>query len=185
MRRKSTIISQTEQIRQAIHYGFAGLVLFDDDEPIPTTTNDRQSFSDEWRRLSTEKDKQQKFLDGISNEDDHQISVIILSYSDVLNIFSSFPSDSNKWLPCPSQWHKKPTLLKLGGLLKQTKLRLTNFMQEVPVHLPIVLGYIRGTIDAEHFIMIGYQLGRKQQEKVIDEIIRAYGNQIENGWHPK
>ena len=28
MRRKSTIISQTEQIHQAIHYGFAGLVLF-------------------------------------------------------------------------------------------------------------------------------------------------------------
>lgn len=56
MRRKSIIISQTEQIRQAIHYGFPGLVLFDDDESNPqiTTTNDRQSF---WDRLSTDKGK--------------------------------------------------------------------------------------------------------------------------------
>jgi len=58
-------------------------------------------------------------------------------------------------------------------------------MQEVPVHLPVVFGYIRGTIDAEHFIMVGYQLGRKQQEKIINEIIQAYGNQIKNDWHPK
>jgi hypothetical protein len=60
MRRKSTIISQTEQIRQAIHYKFAGLVLFDDNqlnEQLTTTTNDRQSFSDEWKRLFTEKGK--------------------------------------------------------------------------------------------------------------------------------
>jgi hypothetical protein len=58
-------------------------------------------------------------------------------------------------------------------------------MQEIPIHLPIVLGYIRGTIDAEHFIIIGYQLGRKQQEKIINEIIQAYENQIKNGWHPR
>jgi hypothetical protein len=184
MRRKSTIISQTEQIRQAIYYRFAGLVLFDDDESNPqiATTNDRQSFSDEWQRLSTEKDKQQKFLDGIFTEDDHQISLLILSYSDVENIFSSV---TNKWLSCPSEWHNKPTSLKLGGLLKQTKLRLINFMQEIPVHLPVVLGYVRGTVDAEHFIMIGYQLGKKQQEKVINEIIQAFDNQITNGWHPR
>jgi hypothetical protein len=64
MRRKSTIISQTEQIRQAIHYGFSGLVLFDDDDEanqqITTTTNDRQSFSDEWRRIPTEKGKENR-----------------------------------------------------------------------------------------------------------------------------
>ncbi len=59
MRRKSTIISQTEQIRQAIRYGFPGLVLFDDDDSNPqiTTTNDRQSFFNEWERLSTDKGK--------------------------------------------------------------------------------------------------------------------------------
>ncbi|CAF4228132.1 unnamed protein product [Rotaria sp. Silwood2] len=183
MRRKSTIISQTEQIRQAIRYGFVGLVLFDDNESNQqiTTTNDRQSFSNEWRRLSTEKDRQ-KFLDGISNDDDRQISVLILSYSDVEKIFSS---DTNKWLSCPIQWHNKTTSLKLGGLLQQTKLNLITFMQEVPVHLPFVLGYIRGTIDADRFIMIGYQLGRKQQEKIINEIILAYENQIKNGWRPR
>jgi hypothetical protein len=183
MRRKSSIISQTEQIRQAIHYRFAALVLFDDDDQPNqiTTTNDRQTFSQEWERLSTDKERQ-KFLDGISNEDDRQIPVLILSYSDVQNIFSS---ESNKWLSVPNQWHDKPTSLKLGGSLQQTKLRLTTFMQEVPVQLPIVLASIQGTIDAEHFVMIGYQLGRKQQEKIINEIIRAYENQINNGWHPR
>ena len=62
MRRKSTIISQTEQIRQAIRYRFAGIVLFDDEsnEQITTTTDDRQSFSDEWKRLSTEKGELKK-----------------------------------------------------------------------------------------------------------------------------
>lgn len=57
MRRKSTIISQTEQIRQAIRYGFGGLVLFDHDESNQqiTTTDERQSFSEEWARLLTEK----------------------------------------------------------------------------------------------------------------------------------
>jgi hypothetical protein len=58
-------------------------------------------------------------------------------------------------------------------------------MREVPVHLPVVLAHIRGTTDADHFVMIGYQLGRKQQEKVINEIIRAYENQMNNGWHPR
>jgi hypothetical protein len=183
MRRQSTIISQTEQIHQAIRYKFAGLVLFDDDEQPNqiTTTNDRQTFSQEWERLSTDKERQ-KLIDGSSSEDDRQIPVLILSYSDVQNIFSS---ETNKWLPVPNQWHNKPTLLKLGGLLQQTKLRLITFMQEVPVQLPVVLGFVRGTIDADHFIMIGYQLGRKQQERIINEIIGTYENQIKNGWHPR
>ncbi len=63
MRRKSTIISQTQQIRQAIHYGFAGLVLFDYEESNPqiTTTNDRRTFAEEWERHSSEKgNKNQK-----------------------------------------------------------------------------------------------------------------------------
>ncbi|CAF5096116.1 unnamed protein product, partial [Rotaria magnacalcarata] len=126
----------------------------------------------------------ENFLDGISNDDDQQISVLILSYSDVDKIFSLASFDSNPWLPCPSQWHNKPSSLKLGGELQKTKLHLTTFMEEVPAHLPLVLGYIRGIIDADHFIMIGYQLGRKQQEKVIDEIIHAYGSEIKNGWRP-
>lgn len=58
-------------------------------------------------------------------------------------------------------------------------------MEEVPVHLPVVLGYIHGTIDVDHFIMIGYQLGRKQQENVVNEIIQAFNTQITNGWRPR
>ena len=55
MRRKTTVISQTEQIRRAGRYGFAGLVLFDDGEQQPhmNATSDRQSFVDEWERLSS------------------------------------------------------------------------------------------------------------------------------------
>ncbi len=53
MRRQSTVISQTEQIHQAIYYGFGGLVLFDDNEnQQTTTTNDRHSFVREWGKYS-------------------------------------------------------------------------------------------------------------------------------------
>lgn len=206
MRRRSSIISQTEQIRQAIRYGFSGLVLFDDNEPNPeiTTTNDRQSFTNEWTRFSTNKGiktnsqfeckeyvcfwidlERENFLNGISNDDDRSISVLILSYSDVQNIFSSIPSASNSWLSCPSQWHNKTTSLKLGGSLQQSKLRLITFMQEVPTQLPVVLGHIQGKSDPDHFIMIGYQLGKKQQEKIVNEILEAYENQMKNGWQPR
>ena len=126
--------------------------------------------------------ERQQFLDGTSNEDDRQISVLILSSSDVQKIFSS---ESNDWSSCPSEWHNTTTSLKLGGALHKNKLQLITFMQEVPVHLPVVLGYVRGTLDADRFVMIGYQLGRKQQDKVIYEIIRAYENQIKNGWQPR
>ncbi len=63
MRRQSTIISQTEQIHQAIFYGFNGLVLFDDyqNQQI-TTTNDRQSFFREWARYPGAKGNKSNFL---------------------------------------------------------------------------------------------------------------------------
>ncbi|UJR16475.1 hypothetical protein I4U23_003377 [Adineta vaga] len=187
MRRKSTVISQTEQIRQASRYGYSGLVLFDDEEKEPqlttttTTTKDQLTFLEEWERRSSGKERQQ-FLDGNLNEDDRPIPVLILSYTDVQSIFSF---DSNDWFPCPTEWHRTDSTLKLGGLLQKSKLQMTTFMQEVPVHLPVVLGYIRGTIDSDRFVLIGYQLGRKQQEKIINEIIRVYGNQIKNGWQPR
>jgi len=51
MRRQPNVISQIEQIHQAIHYGFGGLIFFDDEpqEQIPMT-NDRHSFFQEWIR---------------------------------------------------------------------------------------------------------------------------------------
>jgi hypothetical protein len=61
MRRQSTIISQIEQIHQAIHYGFGGLVLFDDNENQQiTTTNDRHSFFHEWVRYRGAKGEKEK-----------------------------------------------------------------------------------------------------------------------------
>jgi hypothetical protein len=58
LRRQSTIISQIEQIHQAIYYGFGGLVLFDDNENQQiTTTNTRQSFFLEWARYRVAKGK--------------------------------------------------------------------------------------------------------------------------------
>lgn len=54
MRRHPTVISQIEQIRQAIHYGFGGLILFDDpDNQQISTTNDRHAFFREWARYLT------------------------------------------------------------------------------------------------------------------------------------
>ena len=51
MRRQSTVLSQTEQIHQAIYYGFGAVVLFDDRENQQvTTTNNRQPFYREWVR---------------------------------------------------------------------------------------------------------------------------------------
>ena len=90
------------------------------------------------------------------NEDDRSISVLILSYTDVKKIFSFH---SNNWLSCPVQWYNRTTSLKLGGLLQEKKLRFIALMQKIRVHLPYVLGFIRGTIDADRFVMIGYQLG--------------------------
>ena len=60
MRRRCQVISQTEQIRQAIHHRFAGLVLFDDEGDDQNceenrATNDRRSFAQEWKSLKTDK----------------------------------------------------------------------------------------------------------------------------------
>jgi len=109
----------------------------------------------------------------------------MLSYDNVQSIFGSLQPDSNDWLPCPTQWHDKPTSLKLGGTLSSIKLQLIVNMQEIKAQLPVVMSSIRGTMDPDHFIMIGYQLGATQQNRIINEIIQAYTNQIKNGWNPK
>jgi hypothetical protein len=109
----------------------------------------------------------------------------MLSYDNVQSIFGSLQPDSNDWLPCPTQWHDKPTSLKLGGTLSSIKLQLVVNMQEIKAQLPVVMSSIRGTMDPDQFIMIGYQLGATQQNRIINEIIQAYTNQIKNGWNPK
>lgn len=63
LRRQSTIISQIEQIHQAIHYGFGGLILFDDnDNQQITTTNDRYSFFREWARYHGASEKKKNSI---------------------------------------------------------------------------------------------------------------------------
>ncbi|CAF0984827.1 unnamed protein product [Rotaria sordida] len=185
MRRKSKIISQTEQIHQAIYYGFGGLVLFDDNENTQTTTtNDRYSFFRDWARYSSP-DERQKYINGTLNNDNHLISVLILSYNDVQKIFELLQTDSNGWLTCPTEWHDKPTSLRIGGKISIMKIRLVVNVEPTKIELPVVMSSIRGTIDAEHFIMIGYQLGSIELNKIINEIIEAYINQIKNGWNPR
>jgi len=53
------------------------------------------------------------------------------------------------------------------------------------IQLPIVMSSIRGIIDPDRFIMIGYRLGSTEQNRIINELIKAYTNQIKNGWNPK
>ena len=169
MRRGKTIISQTEQIHQAIHYGFGGLVLFDDNEnqQTTTTTNNRPTFYSDWLRHPGMKGKIKSnnyfylflffknvkiILMRISYDKDHSISVLILSYDDVQRIFGSLQPDSNQWLSCPDQWHNKPTTLKLGGTLSSSKIQLTVNVEETKIELPVVMSSIRGTIDPERFM---------------------------------
>lgn len=107
---------------------------------------------------------------------------MILSYP---NVQSLFTAESNDWFPSPPEWKDASTTLRIGGPLLKTKFHLTTSMQDVPAHLPAVLGYLRGTTDADRFVMIGYQLGRKQQEKVLNEIISAFEQQKKQGWEPR
>ncbi|UJR29970.1 hypothetical protein I4U23_017517 [Adineta vaga] len=185
MRRQSSILSQTEQIHQAIYYGFDALVLFDDHENQQiTTTNHRQSYFNEWRRFPDRKDRE-NYIDDILKTKDHFIRVLILSYNDVQRIFASLQPDSNQWSSCPSQWHQKSTSMKIGGTLSTIKLRLVVNMEDVQTQLPVVMSSIRGTIDAERFVMIGSELSSVQQNRIINEIIQAYTNRIKSGWKPK
>jgi hypothetical protein len=128
---------------------------------------------------------QQNFLDGILNDKDHSISLLILSFDDVQRIFASLQPDSNQWISCPNQWHNKPTPLKLGGTLTSFKFRFVVNVQTVKIQLPVVMSSIQGTLEADRFIMIGFQLSLTKQNRILNEIIQIFTNQIKNGWKPK
>ena len=182
MRRKSTLISPTEQIRQAIRYEFGGVVLFDDnDDRIESLELNRQSIIDQWKRSS----KSPRFLDDFSIENDQQIVLLVLSNADVENIFSSIPSESNLWPKIPEHWYSKPSALKLGGEVKQYRLEMNSFVQEIPVQLPVVIGQIQGQIERDQFVIVGFQLGQKQQETVVNELVRTLNVQMTKGWRPR
>lgn len=65
------------------------------------------------------------------------------------------------------------------------KMRLTVNMESMKIDLPVVISSIHGIVNSDQFIMIGYQLGNIEQSRIINEIIKAYINQIKNGWSPK
>ncbi|CAF0716851.1 unnamed protein product [Adineta steineri] len=186
MRRQQTIISQTEQIHQALYHGFGAIIFFDDNKDSQTTetTDTRQNFFREWVRQYGRQNGQ-NLIDGIINNRDHSIAVLMLSYNDIQSIFASLQPDSNDWLLCPSEWHNKTTSLKIGGTLSTVKLRIVVNMEEAKIQLPVVMSSIHGKTDGENFIMIGYQLNSVQQNRIVNEIIQAYINQIKNGWKPK
>lgn len=184
MRRQPSIISQSEQIRQAIRYEFGGVVLFDDettDQQQTSQTKHRQSIVDHWKQLSSNVNRQTKFLEDFSLDNDQQIVLLILSKSDVENLFSSTSSNSN----LPEYWSSKSTSLKLAGQIKDYKLRMQSFIEEIPVPMPVVIGQVQGQIEQDKFIIVGYQLGQKQQQTIVNEIIRSLNIQMTNGWRPR
>lgn len=202
MRRNPAVISVTEQVRQALRYRFSALILFDDHEDQRTTTDDRLSFFDKWRRFSYKKSECHLIGDessgrtlfdlgaddpnrGKVNDFTGTIPVLTLSFENVQSIFASLQPDSNSWSPCPPQWHSKTTSLKLGGALTSIKLRLTVNIQEMPVQLPVVITSLQSSIDPDRFVLVGYQLGNREQQIIVKELVATYVNQMKNGWKPR
>lgn len=195
LKRKSTLISMTEQIRQAIHFGFSALIFFDDDDDEDENQqnfnnqidlNQRLTLTKEMKRLTTKKDRE-NLLDGKINDeiDDNPIIILILTKTNVENLFNSIQSDSRHWLSPPEHWTKNSSSIKLGGQLKKMKFHLTCSTQDVPIQLPNVFGFVRGNFDPEHFILVSFQLNNKQQEKIIEQILQTYEQQMKTGWQPK
>ncbi|CAF1663966.1 unnamed protein product, partial [Adineta ricciae] len=185
MRRRSSVISQTEQIYQAIYHGFGGLVLFDDNvNQLPAASNGRNTFYNEWRQQFETKSGDDFLYNRLKNTD-HSICVLTLSYDDVQRIFGSLQPDSNQWSTPPLEWHNQSTLMKIGGPLTTIKLRLVVNVEQVKVELPVVMSSIRGSIDPEHFVMIGHQLNSAQQNHIVNQIVQTYVNQMKSGWKPK
>ncbi len=65
------------------------------------------------------------------------------------------------------------------------KFRFVVNVQTVKIQLPVVMSSIQGTLEADRFIMIGFQLSLTKQNRILNEIIQIFTNQIKNGWKPK
>ena len=116
---------------------------------------------------------------------DHSICVLTLSYDNVQRIFESLQPDSNQWSTPPLDWHNQSTPMKIGGPLTTIKLRLVVNVEQVKVELPVVMSSIRGSLDPEHFVMIGHQLSSANQNHIVNQIVQTYVNQMKAGWKPK
>lgn len=72
-----------------------------------------------------------------------------------------------------------------SGFLKDSIKTSSDYIYaRAPTQLPAVLGCVQGKSDPDYFVMIGYQLGKNQQEKIVNEILEAYKNEMKNGWQP-
>jgi hypothetical protein len=69
--------------------------------------------------------------------------------------------------------------------LTSFKFRFVVNVQTVKIQLPVVMSSIQGTLEADRFIMIGFQLSLTKQNRILNEIIQIFTNQIKNGWKPK
>jgi hypothetical protein len=88
-------------------------------------------------------------------------------------------------MSCPNEWHNKSTPLKIGGTVTNFKLRFTVNVETVKIQLPVVMSSIQGTMEPDRFIMIGSQLSSIKQNRILNEIVQAFTNQVKNGWKPK
>lgn len=55
----------------------------------------------------------------------------------------------------------------------------------VKIQLPVVMSSIQGIMETDQFIMIGSQLSSTKQNRILNEIVQTFINQIKNGWKPK
>ena len=135
-----------------------------------TTTQIRQAIRHRFAALVLFADPQDEkqnseSVDDRINDEDNPICVLLLPYSDVQKIFSAN--------------------LSAGIVFEEKRLRLISHLQEIPVHLPNVFGLIRGDEEEERFVMIGIELARREEEKVIEQIIRIFQKQIQRRWKPR
>lgn len=187
MRRNPSIITVTEQIRQAINYRSSALILFDDHENDQTTTvNQRISLFEKWRRYTNSEAKERDLLlDGIYNNQNKTIPVLTVNLQDIYNVFGLIQAETAQWLSLPTEWYKNPIPIKLAGTLSNFKIRVSVEVQDVTIQLPTLMAFIRGSVDQDHFILVGFQINSARQNKIINELIQSYSNQIKQGWTPK
>ena len=105
--------------------------------------------------------------------------------NDIRKMFESFRPDSDPWLPCPLEWSNQSTPLKVGGVLKNFKIRFVTNVENTKIELPVVMSSIRGDFEPDRFVMIGSRLTSPQQNRILNELIQTYVTQMKNGWKPR
>lgn len=127
----------------------------------------------------------EKYLDGIFNGQGQSIPLLVFSNDGIRKMFEAFRPDADAWSPCPPEWANQSTISKIGGALKNFKLRFVTNVENTKIQFPAVMSSIRGNVEPDRFVMIGSRLTSPQQNRMLNELIQAYIIQIQNGWKPK